>query len=180
MTSRCLDRPTERKALEPSAPNRLILSLQERVLKALSLIDCRGKEVRDIARRDGLVWFEAEKLGAREVIGIDSGLSVGAVEVLIPHFQSSVKLHEMNLPDLRPDCGSCPGCELMCLGCSAPSGNSLKGTASSTLRSSRCPMRLPPTEAYRRSTACGEPGGKTSGRLLSSWLSLGRRQTPAA
>jgi 2-polyprenyl-3-methyl-5-hydroxy-6-metoxy-1,4-benzoquinol methylase len=36
------------------------------------------------------------------VIGIDSDLSKGATEFLIPHFRSHVQMHELTLFDLRP------------------------------------------------------------------------------
>lgn len=62
--------------------------------------DLTGKRVLDVGCRDGLYSFLAEKLGAAEVIGIDNDLSRGAVDVLIPHFSSAVRMHEMNLYDL--------------------------------------------------------------------------------
>ncbi|HEX3109786.1 MAG TPA: methyltransferase domain-containing protein [Thermoanaerobaculia bacterium] len=64
--------------------------------------DLTGKRVLDVGCRDGLYSFLAEKLGASEVIGIDNDLSRGAVDVLIPHFGSAVRMHEMNLYDLTP------------------------------------------------------------------------------
>jgi SAM-dependent methyltransferase len=62
-----------------------------------------GKRVLDIGCRDGLFSFEAEKRGAREVIGIDNDLSTAAVEFLIPFFASKVRMHALNLYDLRRD-----------------------------------------------------------------------------
>src|SRR5262249_11270632 len=61
-----------------------------------------GKRVLDVGCRDGLYSFLAERQGAREVIGIDNDLSRAAVDVLIPHFGSTVRMHEMNLYDLTP------------------------------------------------------------------------------
>ena len=72
------------------------------VLKALRAIPVNGKRVLDVGCRDGLLSFEAERLGASEVIGIDNDLSRGAVEFLIPHFESGVKMRAMNLLDLHP------------------------------------------------------------------------------
>jgi SAM-dependent methyltransferase len=65
-------------------------------------IDFRDKRVLDVGCRDGLFSFFAEKNGAKEVIGIDNWISKGATEFLIPHFQSKVKMHEINLYDLTP------------------------------------------------------------------------------
>jgi SAM-dependent methyltransferase len=66
-------------------------------------LDLRDRRVLDIGCRDGLFSFEAEKLGAKEVIGIDNNLSTGAVEFLIPYFNSKVKMHELNLLGLKPE-----------------------------------------------------------------------------
>ena len=76
---------------------------QEMVLRHLKSLDLRGRRVLDIGCRDGLFSFAAESLGASEVIGIDNDLSRAAVELLIPFFQSKVRMEEMNLYDLRPD-----------------------------------------------------------------------------
>lgn len=76
---------------------------QQPVLKMLETIDFSGKRVLDIGCRDGLYSFMAERRGAAEVIGIDNCLSQGAVEFLIPHFKSSVKMYERNLLDVRPE-----------------------------------------------------------------------------
>ena len=72
-------------------------------LKAMDNINFENKRVLDIGCRDGLFSFEAEKRGAKEVIAIDNDISVGAVEFLIPLFDSKVKMYEMNLYDLYPD-----------------------------------------------------------------------------
>jgi len=80
-----------------------VVTIWQMVIKALRKLNLKGKRVLDVGCRDGLFSFEAEKLGAREVIGIDNDLSRGAVEFLIPHFGSTVKMHEMNLYDLSPN-----------------------------------------------------------------------------
>jgi SAM-dependent methyltransferase len=77
--------------------------IQEVPLRALSSLDLKNKRVLDIGCRDGLFSFEAEKLGAQEIIGIDNDLSMGAVNVLIPHFKSKVKMYEFNVIDLKPE-----------------------------------------------------------------------------
>lgn len=76
---------------------------QQKVHKALRSIPVEGRRVLDIGCRDGLYSFEAEKMGAREVIGIDNDLSQAAVEFLIPYFESKVKMHELNVYDLSPE-----------------------------------------------------------------------------
>ncbi len=69
----------------------------------MSKVDFRGKRVVDIGCRDGLFSFEAERRGASEVMAIDTSLSLGAVELLIPFFKSRVQMREMSLFDLRPE-----------------------------------------------------------------------------
>ncbi len=81
----------------------VFVPLQEVALKALRSIDIKNKRVLDIGCRDGLFSFEAEKLGAQEVIGIDNDLSLGAVNLLIPYLRSNVKMYELNLLDLKPE-----------------------------------------------------------------------------
>ena len=73
-----------------------------KTLEALRALDLRGKRVLDVGCRDGLCCFEAEKLGAAEVIGIDNDLSPGAVEFLIPCLKSRVRMYELNVYDLTP------------------------------------------------------------------------------
>ena len=63
----------------------------------------KGKRVLDIGCRDGIYSFEAEKMGAKEVIGIDNDISKPALEFLIPYFNSKVKMFEMNLFDLKEE-----------------------------------------------------------------------------
>src|SRR5919202_2266224 len=63
--------------------------------KALRSIPLEGRRVLDIGCRDGLFSFEAEKLGAREVIGIDNDVSAGGTEFFIPYFWSQVKMYEI-------------------------------------------------------------------------------------
>jgi len=76
-------------------------SLQS-TLRALEGFDFHDKRVLDVGCRDGLFSFEAERRGAREVVGIDNDLSPAAVEFLAPFFRSQVRFSEMNLFDLAP------------------------------------------------------------------------------
>ena len=73
------------------------------VLRLMSKVDFRGKRVVDIGCRDGLFSFQAERCGAAEVLAIDTSLSLGAVELLIPFFKSRVQMREMSLFDLHTD-----------------------------------------------------------------------------
>ena len=78
--------------------NRLQISKN---LKLINNMEIRDKRVLDIGCRDGIYSFEAEKLGAKEVIGIDNDLSRAAVEFLIPYFNSNIQMYEKNLFDLK-------------------------------------------------------------------------------
>lgn len=69
-------------------------------LRALRTIEVAGKRVLDIGCRDGKFSFEAERMGASEIVGIDNDLSRGAVDLLIPYFKSQITMLEMNLFDL--------------------------------------------------------------------------------
>jgi SAM-dependent methyltransferase len=77
--------------------------LQQKIRQALHALDLKGKRVLDIGCRDGMFCFEAERKGAREVIGIDNDLSRAATEFLIPYFDSHVKMFELNVYDLLPE-----------------------------------------------------------------------------
>ena len=76
---------------------------QQMVLRAMRTLPIKGRRVLDIGCRDGLFSFEAERLGAAEVIAIDNNLSEAATEFLIPHLQSRVQMQELNLYDLTPE-----------------------------------------------------------------------------
>ena len=77
-------------------------ALQDFFMKRLRSLDLKDKRVLDIGCRDGLFSFAAEAMGA-EVIAIDNDISKPATEFLIPFFQSSVQMHEMNVYDLKPE-----------------------------------------------------------------------------
>lgn len=83
--------------------NEVAVPIQDVPLRALRTLDIKDKRVLDIGCRDGLFCFEAEKRGAKEVIGIDNDLSMGAIEFLIPFLNSQVKMYELNLLDLKPE-----------------------------------------------------------------------------
>jgi predicted RNA methylase len=60
------------------------------ILRLMDTLDFTGKRVLDIGCRDGFFCFYAEGRGAADLLGIDTCLSLGAVELVIPHFQSKV------------------------------------------------------------------------------------------
>ena len=74
-------------------------AFQRPVLRALRALPLTGRRVLDVGCRDGLFAFEAERLGAAEVVGIDNNLSPGATAVLIPALGSRVRMEELNLLD---------------------------------------------------------------------------------
>src|SRR5215475_6041595 len=89
------------KTFTPGNP--VIRPINDKVLEELKRLRIAGKRVLEVGCRDGLFCFESERLGAREVIGIDHILSRGATELLIPAFKSKVRMVELNLFDLKPE-----------------------------------------------------------------------------
>jgi SAM-dependent methyltransferase len=71
--------------------------------RLLSETDVRGKRVLDVGCRDGKFAFEAERLGAAEVVAIDNDLSRGAVEVVIPALKSRVHMEQLSVFDATPE-----------------------------------------------------------------------------
>ena len=83
-------------------PNYYFPKVWDFIFKNLYDVDFQEKKVLDVGCRDCLFSFEAEKRGASEVIAIDNDLSRGASELLIPLFQSKIKLEQLNLYELSP------------------------------------------------------------------------------
>jgi len=73
----------------------------EPILRLMDRLDFVGKRVLDIGCRDGFFSFHAERRGAADLLGIDTCLSLGAVELIIPHFQSKVRMIELSLYELN-------------------------------------------------------------------------------
>jgi SAM-dependent methyltransferase len=82
---------------------KIVEPLVEMTLRNLRTLDLKGKKVLDIGCRDGVFCFEAERLGAAEIVGIDNDPSRGAHEFLVPFLKSRVRLEELNLLDLKPE-----------------------------------------------------------------------------
>jgi 2-polyprenyl-3-methyl-5-hydroxy-6-metoxy-1,4-benzoquinol methylase len=93
ITASILARKLERLA------SKIRLPLQAPIMDELHRHDLTGKRVLDIGCRNGLFSFEAEKMGASEVVGIDNDLSPGATEFLIPYFNSKVQMRAVNKTD---------------------------------------------------------------------------------
>src|SRR4051812_12149985 len=70
----------------------VVVPIVNMTLRAMEAVDFRGKRVLDVGCRDGLFCFEAERRGAREILGVDNYLSPGAVELLIPFLRSRVEM----------------------------------------------------------------------------------------
>lgn len=73
---------------------------QTNTLKYMQSICFQDKKVLDIGCRDAKFCFEAEKRGAKRIVGIDNCISLGARDFLIPFFNSKVELVEQSLYDL--------------------------------------------------------------------------------
>ena len=80
----------------------VVVPIVEMTLRTLRSLDLTGKRVLDIGCRDGLFSFEAERLGARDVVGFDNKLTAGIAEFLTRFFQSKVRIETYNLYDLTP------------------------------------------------------------------------------
>jgi SAM-dependent methyltransferase len=80
----------------------VVVPIVEMTMRTLRFLDLRGKRVLDIGCRDGLFSFEAERLGAREVIGFDNKLTPGIPDFLIQYFRSNVRIETFDLYDLAP------------------------------------------------------------------------------
>jgi|LakMenEpi03Aug12_release.lakeMendotaPanAssembly.Ray.scaffolds.fasta_scaffold01323_50 SAM-dependent methyltransferase len=93
--------PLNERISTPGVPS--FIKLHSPIYRQMGRVNFSGKRVLDIGCRDGLFAFEAERRGAAEIKGIDSCLSIGAVEFLIPFFKSKVIIQEKGLFDLHPE-----------------------------------------------------------------------------
>jgi 2-polyprenyl-3-methyl-5-hydroxy-6-metoxy-1,4-benzoquinol methylase len=72
------------------------------ILKQFGLIDFKDKNVLDVGCADGFYSFEAERRGAKTIIGIDKNKSKGLCEFLMPFFKSKIKMEEVDFFDYKP------------------------------------------------------------------------------
>lgn len=77
------------------------ISTNRCTVRHFDLVDFTDKRVLDIGCRDGLHSFEAEKRGAKSILGIDTCLSLGSTEFLIPYMNSKVCMKEKSLYDIE-------------------------------------------------------------------------------
>ena len=80
-----------------------IVPIVEMVRGSMAEQSFKGKRVLDIGCRDGALAFEAERLGAREVIGVDFDLPRENLAYLCRALKSNVTFEERNLFDIRPN-----------------------------------------------------------------------------
>ena len=81
----------------------VIVPIVDMIMDTMRGLNFRGKRVLDIACRDGALSFEAERLGAASVIGVDFLLPVKNVAFLKQALHSQVRFEEHNLYQLTPD-----------------------------------------------------------------------------
>lgn len=72
------------------------------IKKNLQRVDFTNRSVIDIGCRDGMFSLLAEKAGAQSVYGVDNDISAGAVELVLPHFNSKVIMEELSVYNLLP------------------------------------------------------------------------------
>lgn len=72
------------------------------IREQMARIDFKGKSVIDIGCRDGMFALEAERMGASQLVAVDSDLSTGMVELVIPELNSSIKVVHDTIYKLAP------------------------------------------------------------------------------
>lgn len=80
----------------------VVVPIVEMIMQAMRQVDFHGRRVLDIGCRDGAIAFEAEKLGAAEVIAVDYDLPVETTGFLKRALGSRVRFEQCNLFDLTP------------------------------------------------------------------------------
>jgi SAM-dependent methyltransferase len=80
----------------------VVVPIVDMVRSAMRRETFTAKRVLDIGCRDGALSFEAERLGAAEVIGIDFDLPEDNIRFLSERLSSKAQFRRMNLFDLTP------------------------------------------------------------------------------
>lgn len=80
-----------------------IVPIVEMIIDAMSRLDFRGKRVLDIGCRDGALAFEAERLGATAVVGIDVDLPAENIAFLSQALGSKARFERRSLYGLKPE-----------------------------------------------------------------------------
>ena len=81
----------------------VIVPIVDMIRAAMQRLDFRGRRVLDIGCRDGALSFEAEKLGAAEVLGVDFDLPRDNIAFLAGALGSKARFEQRNIYELRPD-----------------------------------------------------------------------------
>jgi tRNA (mo5U34)-methyltransferase len=81
----------------------VVVPIVDLIMEAMRTLDFRGKQVLDIGCRDGALSFEAERLGAAAVLGVDFDLPEANIAFLKRALRSNAVFERRNLYDLRPE-----------------------------------------------------------------------------
>jgi SAM-dependent methyltransferase len=81
----------------------VIAPIVDMIIDTMRGLNFRGKRVLDIGCRDGALSFEAERLGASAVIGIDSNLPVENIAFLKQALRSQAQFEQSSLYALRAE-----------------------------------------------------------------------------
>ena len=81
----------------------VIVPIVEMIIDAMGRLDFRGRRVLDIGCRDGALVFEAERLGATAVIGIDVDLPAENIAFLSVALRSKARFERHSLYGLKPE-----------------------------------------------------------------------------
>ena len=81
----------------------VIVPIVEMIIDTMGRLDFRGKHVLDIGCRDGALAFEAERLGAAAVIGIDADLPAENIAFLSQALGSKARFERHSLYELKPE-----------------------------------------------------------------------------
>jgi tRNA (mo5U34)-methyltransferase len=81
----------------------VIVPLVEMIIDVMGGLDLRGKRFLDIGCRDGAMCFEAERLGAATVLGLDRSLPIENIAFLTQALRSQARFEQHSLFDLTPE-----------------------------------------------------------------------------
>jgi SAM-dependent methyltransferase len=81
----------------------VVVPIVELIMATMRRLDFAGKRVLDIGCRDGALAFEAERLGAATVLGVDIDLPVENIAFLKQALGSKAEFVQHNLYDLAPE-----------------------------------------------------------------------------
>jgi len=81
----------------------VIVPLVDMIIDVMRHLDFRGKRFLDIGCRDGAMSFEAERLGAASVIGLDRSLPIENIAFLKRALHSRARFEQHSLYELAPE-----------------------------------------------------------------------------